>query len=132
VLDEVSLRRPEFDQANSAAVMFPGGMAFFLPKPAVRLRPVFRDGKRINETRLVTDDPEFDRLKEAVTAATDDDDADFGGAVINLAVYLLLKNYNIDDEQLGKAFEINMDGTSAGPTWMAEVMSIAYGRGPKA
>jgi hypothetical protein len=130
-LDEKTLRRAGFDEANSHPVTMPGGATFYLPKPMIRIRPVFRDGKRVDEARLCTDDPEFDRLKEAVTAATSDEEADFGGAVTDLAAWMLLKNYGLTDEQLGEAFEVGVEGEIANQAWMTEVMAIAHGRGTR-
>lgn len=131
MLSEREFRRPTLDEATSVAVEFPGG-TFLVPKPVVYLRPVFAGGKRSSEARLCTDDPEFDRLKEAVSAAADDDGADFSGVMLDIAAHMLLRNYDLSDDDLGRLFAIREDGEGVSVAWWAEVMAIAHGRSPKA
>lgn len=130
MIDEKLHRRPGFDEASSTPVVMPGGATLFLPKPHVRLRPVFRAGKRADDLRLCTDDPEFDRLKQAVIAASADDAADFTGAVLDLAAHMILTNYDLTDDQLGDVFAEPMDTAAANPKWMSEVMAVAHGKAP--
>ena len=131
MLDEREYRREPFDEANSVAVDFPGG-TFLLPKPVVYLRPVFAGGKRADQARLCTDDPEFDRLKAAVSDAAGDDEADFSGAMIDVAAHMLLEAYDLDDDTLGRVFAIREDGDGVSVSWWADVMAVAHGRAPKA
>jgi len=100
---------------------------------AIRLRPTFRAGKRVDEARLVSGDAEFDRLKSEVEAAIHDDTRDFGGAVTDVAVYMLSKNYDLTDDELADLFAIAMDGAAPDVQWMTRVMAIAHGQNaPKA
>lgn len=130
MLDEKNLRRDGFDEGRSVAVDLPGG-AFFLPKPVYRLRPTFKDGRRLPESAVLrADDPEFERLKEAVAEATKAEDGDFYGAAVDLAAYMLQQNYRIDDEQLGLVFGEPLDNRPA-ESWIGQVMGVAHGKGPK-
>lgn len=135
VLDEKSLRKPGFDEANSVPVFLPGGQAWFLPRPVIYLTPVFKNGKRVDDIRFTTDDPEFDRLRDAVTQVARDEDGlpgDFGGAVESLAVYMLLQNYDMTDEQIGMALRVKKDGPTPDRDWITEVIHAAFGQAPKA
>lgn len=129
LIDEKTLRLETFDADRSAPVAFPGGV-FHLPKPVYRLRPLFQNGKRVGETSLVADDPAFERLKEAIVKAVDNPEADFYGLMVDLAVYMLSKNYALTDDHLGLIFgeEVNHVGESS---WKTELMAIAHGNAPK-
>jgi len=128
MLNETQKRKPTFDESASAPVTFPGGDTLFVPKPLIRLRPTFRAGKRVDEARLVSGDAEFDRLKSEVEAAIHDDTRDFGGAVTDVAVYMLSKNYDLTDDELADLFAIAMDGAAPDVQWMTRVMAIAHGQ----
>lgn len=129
MFDERALRKPGFDEAGTVAVTMPCGVAFHLPKPILFIEPIFRDGRRTEEARLCTDDPEFDRLKDAVTAAAKEDGDDFTNAVTDLAIFLLRKSYDLADAHLGKIFRVPADGEGYSTAWMSTVMAVAHGRG---
>lgn len=131
MLDEGALRRPGFDPAASAAVRLPHGGTWYLPKPVLFLRPVFKGGRRTDEARLASDDPELDRLKAEVSAAAQDDAKDVGAAVTDLVAYMLLENYDLSDDQLGEIFEDRIEGGAIDLSWMNEAMAVAHARAPK-
>lgn len=129
-LDEKALRRPDFDESNVVPVTMPCGETFYLPRPILYLEPVFRDGQPTQEARLSTDDPEFDRLKEAVqvaVSARDGDGADLDDAVVRLAVHLLTRTYDLTDAHLGRIFRVPASG-SGSAAWMGQVVDVAHGR----
>lgn len=130
MLDEKLLRRPTFNEAASAPITLPGGGTWYLPKPILQLRACFVGGKRSGEAILCSDDPEFDRLREAVEKAASDTEADFDGSAIDLAAYMLLKNYDLTDDQLGEAFA-TIFSSDRGKDWINNVMAMAYGQAPK-
>lgn len=119
MLDEKALRRPNFDELNSAPVVLADGQTWSLPKPVLIVRPVFRGGRAVDSVPVLTCGPEFTERKDAVFAAE-------GEAIIpagaDLAAYMLLRHYDLSDDQLGELL-----GFDAGAGWLREVMAVANG-----
>ena len=88
MIDEASKRKPNFDERNAAPVVLADGQTWFVPKPWLEIRPVFRGGKPVSAYRVLTCGPELDGLVEAIKDA---DDLDLQvSAVASLAAHLLL------------------------------------------
>lgn len=129
MLDEASKRKPNFDARNSAPVVLADGQSWFVPKPWLEIRPVFRSGKAVTAYPVLTCGPELDALIEAM-GESDDLDGQVT-AVASLAAYLLRWHYELTDDDLDQllAFRIG-DETSL--DWLRETCNIATGRsGPK-
>jgi hypothetical protein len=124
MFDEKALRKPAFDETTSAPVVLADGQEWWLPKPWLEVRPVFRGGKAVDTVGLMTAGGEFDALKNAVHDAEND------GAIVaaaNLAAYMLTRNYDLADEQLSALL-----GWREGSTWLRDVMRHCAGvNGPK-
>jgi hypothetical protein len=125
MLDEKALRKSTFDEANSAPVVLADGQSWFLPKPFLRLRPKFSGGRAAGYGPLTTADPVWNELRQAVQ---DSGESDTLSAIASLGAYMICRNYELTDDQLGDLFSWDSN-----QTWAAEVISIANGRtGPKA
>lgn len=133
-LDERSLRKPTFDESMSVPVLMPCGQTFYVPKPVLYLEPVFQNGLPTSGTRLATDDPELDRLKETIQQAVDatgGPDFAFEQATIGLAAYMLRSNYNLTDADLGRIFRMPASGEETASNWIGDILGVANGRSPK-
>ncbi len=130
MIDEKSKRKPNFDERNAAPVVFADGQSWFVPKPWLEIRPVFRKGRAVTAYPVLTHGAELDSLVEAM-AECDDLDAQVVAAA-SLAACLLTWHYDLTDAELDQllAFRAS-DATSL--EWMKQSFAIATGRsGPKA
>jgi hypothetical protein len=130
MLDEKTHRKPTFDEANSAPVVLADGQTWYLPKPWLEVRPVFRGGKPTSAYRVLTCGAELDELIEAMADA-DDLDAQVI-AIASLAAYMMRWNYGLSDSELDELLAFRCSDP-ASLRWMQDVFAIATGRsGPKA
>ena len=124
MLDEKAVRKATFDELNSAPVVLADGQTWHLPKPFLRLRPKFSAGRAASYGPLTTTDPIWNELRQAVQ---DSAETETLSAIANLGAYMLLRNYDLTDDQLGDLFAWDMS-----QNWTSEILSIANGRtGPK-
>lgn len=125
MINETSKRRPGIDLANSHPVTLSDGQTWFVPKPYTRMRPSFK-GRKAETSRVVTDDPEFNELFQAV------EEHDTYLAIANLAAHMLAKNYDLSDDEMGEILTYDLKDQSP-DRWPLQVMAVIYGRtGPKA
>jgi hypothetical protein len=105
------------------------GQAWFLPKPWLEIRPVFRGGKVVTAWRVLTCGPELDALVEALGESDDLDSQVMAAA--SLAAHLLRWHYELTDAELDQLLAFRCADASS-LDWMREVFRIATGRsGPK-
>ena len=71
MIDEKAKRKPNFDERNSAPVVLADGQTWFVPKPWLEIRPVFRKGKAVTAYPVLTCGAELDALIEAMAACED-------------------------------------------------------------
>ena len=134
MLDENSLRKPEF-QAESNPVVLDDGQTWYLPKPAVCLRPQFVGGKSKDLAARTTFGPEFDAAVDAFDAILDQDEFSmvaYVNEVMNIGACLLLRNYDLTDGQLCSLFAWHGPECEKSKAMLEAVVSTARGRGPKA
>jgi hypothetical protein len=129
MIDETAKRKPNFDERNAAPVVLADGQSWFVPKPWLEIRPVFRGGKPVSAYRVLTCGPELDELIEAMADADDLDGQVV--AIASLAAYLLRWHYELNDDDLDQLLAFRCADESS-LNWMREVFAIATGRsGPK-
>lgn len=121
---ESEKRRPTFDLAASHPVVMGDGQTWYLPKPHTRMRPKLA-GRKVVATLVVTDDPEFNALVQAI------EDEDSYASVVQMAAYLLDRNYDLTDDEMSEV--LTYDPADQSPErWTIGVMNTIYGRtGPK-
>jgi hypothetical protein len=127
VLDEKSLRRPEF-AVDSVAVRMADGQDWYLPKPWVALAPVVKDGRVVSLGSRTMFGPEFDTLIDAVDQA--DDGLDVIKSMFGIGVYLLSRNYEIPDESFGELLQFRR-GEESENNLLQAIMEVARGIAPK-
>jgi hypothetical protein len=127
VLDEKSLRKPEF-AADSVAVRMADGQDWYLPKPWVALAPVVKNGRVVSLGSRTMFGPEFDALVDAVGKA--EADLDTIAAVFAVAVDLIGRNYAIPDVGYEEILRYRSDDDISRDT-LVTIMEIARGNGPK-
>jgi hypothetical protein len=130
MIDEKAKRKETIREADSAPVVLADGQTWYLPKPWLEVRPVFRGGKPTSVYRVLTCGAELDALIEALADVEDLDGQVV--AVASLAAYMLRWNYELDDSELDQLLCFRCsDPTSL--QWMRDVFSVATGQsGPKA
>src|SRR5262245_20877097 len=130
MIDEKAKRKENFDERNAAPVVLADGQTWFVPKPWLEIRPVFRGGKALTAWRVLTCGPELDALIDALSEC-DDLDGQVTAAA-SLAAHLLCWHYDLTDAQLDELLAFRCADHSS-LNWMREVLAIATGRsGPKA
>lgn len=128
-MNEQEKRIDTFDAANSVAVVFADGQAWFVPKPWIVIRPQFKGGVAVNAYRFLTYSENLDTLVEAISMADGDGDQVVG--VATLAAYLLRYNYDLSDDELDQLLAFRV-GDPASLAWVGQVVETATGRnGPK-
>ena len=130
MIDEKSKRKDNFDEANSVPIVLADGQAWHFEKPWVRLKPLKRRvkfaGGKMSSLRLETDDPDFDRLRSALF----DSSESFYGPLCDMAAFLLLRQYNLTDEELSDLIVFE-EATENGNPWIAELIGVVAGTSPK-
>ncbi len=128
-LDEFSKRKPNFEERNSTAVALADGQTWWIPKPWLEIRPVFQDGKAVNNYPVFTYGRELDDLIEAISSAEGVCDQLVG--VATLAAYLLRWHYYLEDLELDRLLAFRRADVDS-QAWVNAILRIATGRnGPK-
>jgi hypothetical protein len=129
VLDEKTHRKPAFDEANSAPVVLADGQTWYLPKPWLEVRPVFRGGRAVDAYPTCSYGPVLDELIEAVAEC--EDPIPRIVAVASLAAYLLKLQYELSDTELDRLLAFR-GADERSTDWLRAVFAIAVGQsGPK-
>jgi hypothetical protein len=129
VLDEVAKRKPNFSERNAAPVVLANGQTWWVPKPWLEIRPIFRGGKAVSAYPVPTQGPELDELVEAMAEC--EDRAGQVIAAASLAAHLLSWHYELTDSELAGLLTFRLHDDSS-DQWMREVFAIAIGQsGPK-
>jgi hypothetical protein len=124
VLDEVGLRRPEFNERHSVRITLADAQAWAFPKPFYEVHAAFVGGKVQGTYPVLTYGPEIDDLVKAIGECKDDT-AILSGAA-SLGAYLLTRNYDLDDSQLDQLFAFRPADPSSWD-WIKAVMDVATG-----
>jgi hypothetical protein len=128
-MDEKAKRKPNFDARNAAPVVFADGQTWYVPKPWLEIRPIFRNGKAVDAYPVPTCGPELDGLIDAIGQA-DDHFAQIA-AVATLAAELLRWHYDLSDAELDGLLAFR-SADPASLQWVRDVIGIATGQsGPK-
>ena len=136
MLDEKSLRKPSFDEANSCPVVLADGQQWFLRRPLVCIKPEFKGGRAVAARERITLDgsSELEKLRERSKASAkvreDDEGEDsFLSLVLSMAAMLLAPNYNLTDEQYGEILSFDV-GTDDRYSFVPDIIGIVDGAGP--
>lgn len=130
MLDEASKRKPNWSERNSAPVTLADGQSWWIPKPWLEIRPVFRRGRAACNYPVLTNGPQLDELIEATSECPDRMTQVMAAA--SLAAHLLCWHYDLTDSELDQILAFRpADEDSA--KWIRDVFDIATGAsGPKA
>ena len=129
MLNEESKRKPNWSERNSAPVVLADGQSWWIPKPWLEIRPVFRRGRAVSAYPVPTQGPELDELVDAMAECEDRSGQVMAAA--SLAAHLLSWHYELTDSELDGllAFRLHDEDSSE---WMREIFGIATGQsGPK-
>ena len=128
MLPETEYRRETFDEEFSEAVVLADGQEWYFPKPWLAFRPVFRDGKPVDSVRYFSCGPELDSLLEAISSAET-----LTGqlmAAMALAGLMLLRNYDLTDEELATVL-VYRPGDPESSKMLSAIIAIATGNSGK-
>jgi hypothetical protein len=125
VLNEAAKRKPNFDERNSAPVILADGQTWFIPKPWLEIRPVFRGGKAVTAYPVLTCGAELDALIEAMTECDDLESQIIAAA--SLAAHLLCWHYELTDPELDGLLYFRR-GDERSLQWLREVFAVATGQ----
>jgi hypothetical protein len=129
MIHEITRRRPSFNPAKSVPVVFADGCTWWLPKPRVTVRPVFKNGRTVNVDgrclrfpHIGYGDDDIDALLALI--AETDDPGSIVELVATLAAELLRRNYDLSDAELDELLCIRpADPASLG--WLKAVVEVA-------
>lgn len=125
-LIEASRRKPEMDPEICASIRLADGQNWYFPRPWFEVRPIFRDGKTKHHTRMLTCGDELDVLLEAI--GTEEDGVTQALSILTLGAFLLLRNYDLEDEELARLF-ILRPGDPDSDRVLHEILDVATGHG---
>ena len=108
--------------------MLADGQTWFVPKPWLVVRPMFKDGVAFSAYRFLTYSDVLDVLVDAIAAAVELDV--IVSAVATLAAYLLRSHYDLSDADLDRLLAYRVDDP-ASLEWSGIVMETATGRNGK-
>lgn len=129
MLNETSRRKPNFDERNSSPVVLADGQTWYLPKPWLEVRPIFRAGKAQKALAVFTNGPELDDLVEAIADADGLRQQVVGAA--SLAAHLLRWHYELSDADLDQLLCFRL-ADPASVQWVETAIAVATGNnGPK-
>jgi len=129
MIDEKSRRKPNFDERHSSPIVLSDGQTWYVPKPWLEIRPVFRDGKAVTAYNVLTAGQELDELVDAIGEAETAKAQVIGAA--SLAAHLLRHHYDLTDEDLDQLLRFRLHDESS-LAWVEGIIEIATGQsGPK-
>ena len=119
-------RRGDLDTELCTPITLADGQAWYFPRPWLEIRPIFREGKATARTRLLTCGDELDTLLEAI--GTEEDGIAQALSILTLGAFLLLRNYDLADDELGRLF-ILRPGDPDSDRILHEILDVATGHG---
>jgi len=132
-IDEVSRRRPGFREG--IPIRLADGQSYHFPMPRLRLRPTIEAGK-VGVRQDHSLGPEYLVKVEAYYAALADEAGGMDAIVaayLDLAVALLLSNYDLSPEQVGELiyFDYGMPTDEENVATVQAITDVALARDPK-
>jgi hypothetical protein len=106
MLDEKSLRKPTFTEGHWTELS--DGQKYSFPKPRIKFRPKFVDGK-VEIGGGATFGPEYDANLDILLGAVQVDGAERLRVKFEVAARLLRANYDLTDEQVSDLLEFDID-----------------------
>lgn len=130
MLDERDHRREGIDIDRSVPVRMGDGGEWLLPKPWVEVHPIFDGGRPVDRWLVFTYGPELDGLIRAIAEAEDGSMRIL--AAVGLGAHLLLRNYDLSDDQLAEVLVFRCHDPES-ESMVRAILDVATGRtGPKA
>lgn len=118
-------RRADFDPEGCEPIWLSDGQEWMFPTPWLEVTPVFRDGVAIDRTKQITCGPELDLLIERIGHEIDGPKQIL--AVMTLGAFLLQRNYDVTDEELGILFRYKV-GDEESDEMIRAIIEVATGK----
>lgn len=119
-------RKADLDLEICTPIILADGQEWYFPRPWLEIVPIFRDGKAVDRSKLLTCGPELDLLLESI--AEEEDPAREILAVMTLGGFLLLRNYDLTDDELSQLF-IYRPRDPASQDMLRSIIEVATGGG---
>lgn len=131
-LDEQALRRPTW--RGDVPVTLADGQVWRLAKPRVRFFPRRDAGGEFKVAVRLVDADYMAKIERYFTTSADDSDVDaFLAAQFDLWAAVLLLNYDLDDEAVGRLLSFGFDPADEAEAETRRILTeVAQGQGPKA
>ena len=123
-IDEMSRRKPSFDEANSVGVVLADGQVWFVPRTRVVLWPKFQGGEVKSTYPVRSCGPRYDALIQAISEAKTTGELLSGAAT--LGAWLLLEQYDLSEQDLDALF-CGDPGRPATWDWAKDIVAAACG-----
>ena len=118
-------RHADFDPEGCVPITLSDGQQWMFPRPWLEITPTFREGRAVGRTKYLTCGPELDVLIAAIAA--EEDAGKQVLSVMTLGAFLLLRNYEVTDEELGHLFRYKVGEPESEEMVMA-IMDVATGK----
>lgn len=125
MLPETDFRRDCFDEDHVSPIVLSDGQTWFLQQPYLTLEPVFQDGKPVDLKRYFSYTREIASIVDELAAASDDDSVGVVTLTLALGAKLLLRNYDLTDDDLARL--LVFDGGADSVRIITEIAAIASG-----
>lgn len=125
-LIESSRRKPEVDIETCMPITLADGQTWYFPRPWLEIRPIFRESKAATYTRLLTCGDELDTLLQSIGA--EEDGIAQAMSILTLGAFLLLRNYDVADDELGRLFVLRPNDPDSDRV-LHDILDVATGHG---
>ena len=123
-LNEKALRKDSFTEG--AVVKLADQQEWTFPKPTIELLPIITEGKAIFGPARPSFGQEYWELFE--TYAQAENSGETMAALLNLAIYIIRKNYDISDEDVVNLFPFVYGDDENSEMW-GQIADVAMGNG---
>lgn len=117
-------RRPEVDLEGCIPVKLSDGQEWYFPRPWLEIVPRFVSGRAELAGKVLTCGPDLDVLVESI--ATTEDTIGRLIEIMTLGAFLLLRNYDVTDEELSRLF-VYRSGSPDSDRMIMDILAVATG-----
>jgi hypothetical protein len=117
-------RKVDFDPENCTPIVLADEQEWYFPRPWIEVQPIFRDGKAVNCTEMITCG-ELDPLLKMI-GEEEDNPLQQSMHVLTLGALLLQRNYDVEDAELGRLF-ILRPGDPDSDRMITSIIDVATG-----
>lgn len=119
-------RRDGLNLEACTPIRLADGQEWYFPRPMLELNPTFINGDVVHLTNCLTSGSELDLLIQMIAEASEPKDQI--AKIMTLGALLLLRNYDLTDDELSKLFILRIrDDVDETQETRAQIMNVATG-----